>query len=162
MTRATLRLVIAAVVVGVALASGIVLVSGRGDDTRQPERSLTGERGPEQEDHRVGELPAIDRATRRFLAGYLPLIYGQRGASVDTLQSVTPQLAARLKADPGRVPPGQAALRPQLQRLTVTLESPNRGLAVAQIKDSPSPAYPLTFQLAKTPEGWLVARLGAS
>jgi hypothetical protein len=160
-SRTTLVIVVLAALVGIALAGGMVLISSDDDGTQKPQagRSPTSERAPEAEDHSVGELPAAETAARRFLAGYLPLIYGKRGATVDDLRSASPRLIAAIRAEGGHVTPAQSQRTPRLQRVTVIEESTGV-LATAQIKDSPSPAYPLVFHLQDTPEGWVVTRIG--
>jgi hypothetical protein len=160
-------LVIGAIVV-VLLAGGaatVVLISAR--DTSHgglaAARTLTGEQAPEAEDHGDHGLRVVEHAARAFLADYLPLIYGKRGATATTLDKAAPDLVARLEASPGRVPPGQAEQRPRLEAVSVVLEGPTRALATAQIHDSPSGlTYPLIFHLVRYPGGgWLVTRLGA-
>lgn len=163
MSRTALLIVGGAVLVGLALVGGVTLISLDDDEpTSVPQagRPATDERAPEAEDHSVGELPDVEAAARRFLAGYLPLIYGKPGASVDRLRSASPRLIARLKAEPGRVPPGQAALTPRLERVSVIADGTISALATAHVKDSSAPAYPLVFHLQKTPEGWVVTRIG--
>lgn len=105
-------------------------------------------------------LAAADRAIREFLTGYLPLIYAQPGASVEKLPNASPALLAGLRADPGRVPPGQAALTPELQGVSTIGDGPDRALAVARVKDSAGFLFPLTFRLEDTLDGWLVTRIG--
>lgn len=160
MSRTAVIVVGLAAIVGLALAGGIALISSE-DGTQKPQagRSPTSERAPEAEDHSVGELPAAETAARRFLAGYLPLIYGKRGATVDDLRSASPRLIAAIRAEGGHVTPAQSQRTPRLQRVTV-IEDSTGVLATAQIKDSPSPAYPLVFHLQDTPEGWVVTRIG--
>jgi len=160
MTRTVAIILVAGILVLAVVAGAIAIISTNGDDAPKSRHPSTSERAPEAENHSVGELPAVERAARRFLSGYLPLIYGRRGATVDDLRSATPQLIEHLRNEGGRVTPAQAALHPRLERVTVTLDSTTRALAVAQIKDSPSPAYPLTFQLADTPQGWVVTEIG--
>jgi len=155
--------VAAVIVLSMLVAGGVVLLSGGGDPARPTtngERTVPDQRGPELESQDAGELPAVERAARRFLAGYLPLIYGKPGARVDELQSATPRLVSRLTAQPGRVPPGQAALTPRLQRVTVIGEGRISALATAHIKDSSAPAYALVFHLQKHAGAWLVTRIG--
>ena len=160
MSRTAVIVVGLAAIVGLALAGGIALISSE-DGTQKPQagRSPTSERAPEAEDHSVGELPAAETAARRFLAGYLPLIYGKRGATVDDLRSASPRLIAAIRAEGGHVTPAQSQRTPRLQRVTV-IEDSTGVLATAQIKDSPSPAYPLVCPLQDTPEGWVVTRIG--
>lgn len=161
MSRTTLIIVALAAVVGIVLAGGIALISTNDGGTQKPQagRSPTDERAPEAEDHSVGELPAAEAAARRFLAGYLPLIYGKRGATVDDLRSASPRLISAIRGEGGRVTPAQSQRTPRLQRVTV-IEDSTGVLATAQIKDSPSPAYPLVLHLQDTPEGWVVTRIG--
>lgn len=164
MNRGRLTVTVMAAVVGLAVAAAIVVIATAGDD--KPDRvraqqTFTGERAPEPETQGAGELRAVQAAARRFLDGYLPLIYGQRSDPRE-LRAASAQLIGQLVADPGRVPPAQAELDPDLQQVTVISDGPLRALATAQIKDSPSsPAYPLTFQLEKSDRGWLVTRIGA-
>jgi hypothetical protein len=162
MTRSTLAITIGAVGIVGALVLGSALLSDHSQQKRAPKsaRTATGERAPEPEDHRADDLPTIEATTRRFLNGYLPLIYGKRGASIDGLASASPRLIARLKAEGGHVTPAQAERTPRLQRVAVIKEGTIGALATAHIKDSPSPAYPLVFHLQKTPEGWVVTRIG--
>ena len=161
MTRTTVIVVALAAIVGLALAGGIALISTDDDGTQKPQaqRSPTNERAPEAEDHSVGELPAAEAGARRFLAGYLPLIYGKPGATVDDLRSASPRLIAAIRGEGGHVTPAQSQRTPRLQRVSVIADSTGV-LATAQIKDSPSPAYPLVFHLQDTPEGWVVTRIG--
>ena len=161
MSRTTLIVIALAALVGMALAGGISLISSDDDATQKPQagRSPTSERAPEAEDHSVGELPAAEAAARRFLAGYLPLIYGKRGAAVDDLRSASPRLIAAIRSEGGHVTPAQSQRTPRLQRVTVIKDSAGV-LGTAQIKDSPSPAYPLVLHLQDTPDGWVVTRIG--
>jgi len=161
-TRITALIAIAAIAATTFIAGGVVLISRDDSPSRTPEggRAAPTEGGPELERHDAGELPAVERAARRFLASYLPLIYGKAGASIEELRSAAPRLRARLEAEPGRVPPGQAALTPHLERVTVVGEGPISALVTAHIKDSQAPAYPLVFHLQKDAGDWLVTRIG--
>jgi hypothetical protein len=158
MTRSTIVVVALAAGVGLALAGGVVLLV---QDHGTPAASRSPRTGPpEAEDHSVGDLPAVETAARRFLAGYLPLIYGKPGAAIDELRSASPRLIAALRAEGGHVTPAQAERTPRLQRVTVIKKGAISALATAQIKDSPSPAYPLVFHLNKASDGWVVTRIG--
>jgi hypothetical protein len=159
MTRSTVVIVVLAAVVGLAVAGGVVLLS-QDDDTPAPSRSSKDTGAPEAEDHSVGDLPAVEVAARRFLAGYLPLIYGKPGATIDELRSASPRLVAALRAEGGHVTPAQAQRTPRLQRVTVIKQGTLGALATAQVKDSPSPAYPLVFHLNRVSDGWVVTRIG--
>jgi hypothetical protein len=161
MRRSTLGITVGVVVV-LALALGFALLRDQSEPRRtsQGARAATGERAPEAESRSVGDLPAVEAAGRRFLDGYLPLIYGKPGSSIQKLPSASPRLIARLKAEGGHVTPAQAERTPRLERVTVIKEGTIGALATAQIKDSPSPAYPLVFHLQKTADGWVVTRIG--
>ena len=159
MTRSTVVIVALAGVVGLVVAGGVVLLS-QDDGTPAASRSSSDTGAPEAEDHSVGDLPAVETAARRFLAGYLPLIYGKPGATIDELRSASPRLIAALRAEGGHVTPAQAERTPRLQRVTVIKKGTIGALATAQIKDSPSPAYPLVLHLNKASDGWVVTRIG--
>jgi hypothetical protein len=152
----------AAAAAGLALVGGVTLVAVHDDGSSTPsgDHAPIGKRGPEAEDHRTGDLPAAETAARRFLAGYLPLIYGKPGATIDDLRSASPRLIAALRAEGGHVTPAQAERTPRLQRVTVIKNGTTAALATAQIKDSPSPAYPLVFHLNKASGSWVVTRIG--
>lgn len=160
MSRTTLLVVCGAIVVGLALAGAFAFV--KDDSTRTPQagRSATDERAPEAENHSVGELPAVQAAARQFLSGYLRVVYGKPEATIDSIQAASPRLLASLKAEGARVTPAQAQKTPHVQRVAVISEGTIGALATAQIKDSPQPAYPLSFHLRKTTTGWLVTRIG--
>lgn len=157
----------AAVVIGLVAAVAVVVLGTRSDDTRDARPAAqegwppSSERAPEAEDPGDDGLGEVDRTARRFLAGYLPLIYAKPGATPQGLDSAAPALIAELAAQPGRVPPGQAALEPELEGLSVVRDGPDRALAVARISDGPAPAYSLSFYLEDTVDGWLVTRIGA-
>jgi hypothetical protein len=159
--RTTIVVVALAAIVGLALAGGMSLLGSDDDATQKPAagRPATSERAPEAEDHSVRELSAAEAAARRFLAGYLPLIYGKSGASIDDIRGASPRLIAALRGERGHVTPAQSQRTPRLQRVTVIKDSAG-ALATAQIKDSPSPAYPLVLHLQDTPNGWVVTRIG--
>lgn len=163
MTRTTVIVVGLAILVGVALAGGLTLI--RSNDSATPgatsKRSLTDERAPEAENHSAGDLPAAEASTRRFLAGYLPVVYGKPAGSLDKLRSASPRLIAALKAEGARVTPAQAQRTPHIQRVAVIHDGTVGALATAQIKDSPAPAYPLVLHLETTPKGWVVTRIGS-
>ena len=162
MTRTSALIVAAALVVGVALAGGFVLIGADDDGERaaQSTHPPTSERAPEAESADVGELPAVEAAARRFLSGYLRVTYGKPGATIDDIEAAAPRLLKSLKNSAARVTPAQAQRTPRVQRVTVIADGTITALATAQIKDSPSPAYPLSFHLQKTAQGWVVTRIG--
>lgn len=160
MTRTTILILIAAAIVGTAIASGFVLIN-TGDE--KSEASRTGPGAPELEDHTEAiELRKVESAARQFLAGYLPLIYGKPGASPDKLRNAAPQLIVRLKDEDARVTPAQAQITPRLTRVSVVGDGPMRALATAEITETRTFSYPLTFHLQDTQTGWIVTRIGGS
>src|SRR2546421_418678 len=54
----------------------------------------------------------VERAARRFLAGYLPLLYGR--AKATTVQPVTRALADALRRSHARVPPAARSRQPRV------------------------------------------------
>jgi hypothetical protein len=162
MTRRAIVIAVGALLIGTAIAGGLTLIGDQSEPTRTPQdnRAAADERAPEAEDHGVGDLPEVEDAARRFLASYLPLIYGKPGATVDELRSASPRLIAALRAEGGHATPAQAERTPRLQRVTVIKKGTFNALATAQIRDSPSPAYPLVFHLNNASDGWVVTRIG--
>ena len=163
MNRTTLLIVCAAIGVGLALAGGVTLIrSGDSQTTRAPQggRSPSSERAPEAESHDAGDLPAAERAARRFLSGYLRLVYGKPGGTVDAIADASPRLLNDLRRSAGRVTPAQSQKSPRVERVTVINEGAISALATAQIKDSSDPAYPLSFHLQKSTGRWLTTRIG--
>jgi hypothetical protein len=162
MTRTAALILAAALLVGFALAGGLVLLGADDEPTQAPQakRPATSERAPEAESSEVGELPAIEAAARRFLSGYLRVTYGKPGATIDAIEAAAPRLLASLKSSAARVTPAQAQRTPHVERVTVIGTGAISALATAQIKDSPSPAYPLSFHLQKAAGSWVVTRIG--
>lgn len=157
------RLVVIAIacILGLGAAVAVAIVGmGIGDTpTRTPQDGRTGG-APELESTDTQDLPNVERSARRFLAGYLAVVYGKPGASVDRIRSASPTLLTRLRTAGARVTPAQAERTPVVERVTVIREGTQGALATAHIKDSPSPAYPLSFHLQNTTDGWLVTRIG--
>ena len=162
MTRTAGLILAAALLVGFALAGGLTLLGADDDDSQPPQsnRPATSERAPEAESDDVGELPAVEAAARRFLSGYLAVTYGKPGATIDDIEAAAPRLLASLKNSAARVTPAQSQRTPRVQRVTVIADGEITALATAQIKDSSSPAYPLSFHLQKAANEWVVTRIG--
>jgi hypothetical protein len=161
-SRTTVLVVVLAALVGLSLAGGVVLISNNDNSSESAPagRSPASERAPEAENHSVGELPAVETAARGFLASYLPVVYGKPGATLNDLRNASPRLIRELRSEGGHATPAQTQRTPHVQRVTVIKEGQIGALATAQIKDSPSPAYPLVFHLQDSPDGWVVTRIG--
>lgn len=163
--RRALAIGLAGVLFLAAVVAVTALVRGGSDDgerVRAPQngRSPSSERAPEAESTGDQDLPSVERSARAFLSGYLPLIYGRDGATPAQLRDASPSLVAELERDPGRVPPGQAALTPRVVRVAVVREGTGRALASVQIDDQSATAYVLNLRLEDTLSGWLVTRIG--
>lgn len=105
------------------------------------------------------ELAAARSVARRFLAGYLPYLYGHVPASQVTDVSAT--VARSLRRSTVQVTPAQRHRHPRLVGLTLIGQTPDSVIATARIADGGVTAYPLTFTLARTSRaGWVVADLG--
>lgn len=164
MNRTTILVVCGAVVVGLALAGGAALLGfhNTSNSSQKPQggRPASSERAPEAENHSVGDLPALEAAARRFLAGYLRVVYGTPGATIDGIRNASPRLLNELRLEGGHVTPAQSQRTPRLTRVAVVKDGPIAASATAQIKDSPDPPYPLSFHLEKATSGWVVVRIG--
>jgi hypothetical protein len=94
---------------------------------------------------------------RRFLAGYLPFLYGQVGA--EQLRAVTPQLRRSVAAQRGRVTPAERSRRPRVIALAFAPGDLRRAvLFEAQIDDGAS-RYRLLLRVARRGAVWRVVGL---
>ncbi len=98
-------------------------------------------------------------AARRFLADYLPYLYGRAPARHVT--DVTASVAASLRRARVRVTPAQRRRHPRLVGLSLIGQTPSSVIATALVADGGVAAYPLTFTLQQRTDGsWVVADLG--
>lgn len=104
-----------------------------------------------------GVPPAADAAARRFLRGYLALLYG-RGAVSNVTDASEPVLRA-LRRNVRRVPAAQRQRRPQVVDLRLVRQAPAAMLATASIDDGDLAVYPIVFALDRRGGRWIVARL---
>ena len=158
MKRGGLAVMAVAVVVG-AIAAGALLAFAAPDNASKTTKANR-PGAPEAEDHSTHDLDVADRAVRRFLAGYLPVIYGHRGADLSQIRSATPELLEELRNTPSRVPAGVAGAKARVEGVTLADEGPNGAYASARIKSPSLPAYPLILHVTLGDKGWLVARIG--
>lgn len=96
------------------------------------------------------------RAARRFLTGYLALLYGRRPA--DQVTDITPAVRRQL-ADLGRVPAAQRMRRPEVVDLKATVQAPGVVIVTASIDDGDLAVYPLVFTVEQQAGRWRVADL---
>lgn len=102
---------------------------------------------------------AVVRETRRFLAGYLPYLYGQ--GPVRALRGGTVELRRRLEDARVRVPPAARKRRPRVVRLTAEPLDRGRWHAVATIADGGVAWYPIELLLTTTGGGVRVAEVSS-
>ena len=83
---------------------------------------------------------AADAAARRFLRGYLAVLYG-RGAVGDVTDASDPVVRA-LRRNVRRVPAAQRQRRPRVVDLRLVRQAPTAVLATASIDDGDLAVYP--------------------
>jgi hypothetical protein len=103
-------------------------------------------------------VTAVERAGRRFLAGYLPYCYGRRGAR--RISAISDRLRARLQRERPRVPPEVRNRRPQLVLLHVDGVARRIGTLVALVSDG-AHSYSVRLELERAPAGWRVTDVGS-
>jgi hypothetical protein len=100
---------------------------------------------------------AVDRAARRFLAGYLRYLYGRGGAR--QIEAVSRTLRRRLAAHPPRVSPATRQRRPRITAIIGRGVGARRWALVAQVEDGGVERYPLALQLDRQHGTLVVTRL---
>lgn len=155
----------AAVVLGaLAVLAAIALVGGSDEPREAPVRGPVGAPPdpvigtPSRPATPAEDVPAAaDAAARRFLRGYLALLYG-RGAVGDVTDASEPVLRA-LRRNVRRVPAAQRQRRPEVVDLRLVRQAPAAVLATASIDDGDLAVYPIVFALDRRDGRWIVARL---
>lgn len=107
---------------------------------------------------RAARRSAPEEAAVRFLEGYLPFLYGQRGPR--SIRAATPRLAERLVRSRMRVPPAARARRPRLEALGVRGLAGSRALVRARVGDGVV-SYTIALALSRFEDRWLVVSVGA-
>lgn len=103
---------------------------------------------------------AIARQTgRRFLAVYLPYLYGR--ARVTDIPAVDGHVATALRSDRPRVTPAQRQRRPRLRDLTLAPQTRRSIQATARVSDGGIAPYALSFTLERRGGRWLVSDLAS-
>lgn len=107
-----------------------------------------------------GSAPSTqaEAAARRFLAGYLPYIYGRGSASA--IRAASPQLGRRLRRERPRVSPATRRRRPRIADLSAR-SLIDGALVVAEIADGGVARYPIELVLERRGGRWQVARVGS-
>jgi hypothetical protein len=103
------------------------------------------------------DVAAAKRGARRFLSGYLPYSYGQRGASAIPAASV--RLRRRLAATGPRVPGRQRRRHPNLVLVQSNGVGPVRADLVALVRDG-STHYTVPLEVTRERHGWIVTAVG--
>jgi hypothetical protein len=104
------------------------------------------------------QVAAAERAGRRFLAGYLPYSYGQRGAA--RIPAASERLRARLAHERPRVPPDVGERRPQVVLLHADGVASRNGELVALVIDG-AHSYSVRLELERAAAGWRVTEVGS-
>jgi hypothetical protein len=97
------------------------------------------------------------RVAARFLAGYLPFLYGR--GSARSIDAVTPGLRRQLSRMRGLVTPVERQRHPRVVSLTAVAQSPPAILATALVADGGVTTYALRIMLSGGRDGWLVSRV---
>lgn len=106
----------------------------------------------------AADRAAATAATRRFLAGYVPYLYGRARAA--TVAPVTPSVARTLRRSSARVTPAQATRHPRITDVRVTGQTAASALATAMIADGGPAPYQLTLTVERRGGRWQVSDLG--
>lgn len=98
-------------------------------------------------------------AARRFLADYLPFVYG--GTALPSFRSASPELAARLASSRVRVSPAAPERHPKLIRLHSHELGASLAAVTAEIADGPIQYAILLTAEREAVGGWRIVRVGA-
>lgn len=101
---------------------------------------------------------AAARATRRFLTGYLPFLYGR--ATAGSVRGTTPSVLRALRRSRARVTPAQRRRHPRVAGLTVTGQTTDSAIATVTIADGGPVPYRQSLTLERRAGRWLIADLG--
>lgn len=102
-----------------------------------------------------GGLVSARRVAVRFLAGYLPFLYGR--GSTRSIDAVTPGLRLQLSGMQSLVTPVERRRHPRVVSLSAVGQAPAEVLATALIADGGLTTYTLRITLRSGPVGWLVS-----
>ena len=160
-SRITRRLTLAALGLVVLLVVASALAPARHPANRPvvpPAVPTRTQRGPTAGGSRQispVELVAARRVAARFLAGYLPFLYGR--GSARWIDAVTPGLRRQLSRWRGLATPVEGERHPRLVSLTAVAPSPAAILATALVADGGVSTYALRITLSAGRGGWLVS-----
>ncbi len=104
----------------------------------------------------AAQLADVRGTARRFLASYLPVLYGRRPAR--TIADADAHVRAELD-DAARSPQAPRNRRPRVTSLTTRVQSSSTVVAIAIVADSVTRPYQIVCQLSNGPGGWQVTEL---
>lgn len=113
-------------------------------------------------EHGASTKPAEERSAeaqtvaRRFLASYLPVLYGRR--TVSTIVGADQHVLASL-ASASRTPPPPPSRRPRVTALAASPQNDGSVLEIATINDGITSAYRIVFTVAEQAGVWRVTQL---
>jgi hypothetical protein len=99
-------------------------------------------------------LVAARRAAARFLAGYLPFIYGR--GSARSIDAVTPDMRLQLSRMRASVTPVECQRHPRVVSLSVVGQAADWALVTALVADGGVTTYVLRIVLSGGRGGWIV------
>ena len=159
-SRATRRLTLAAL----ALVGLLVVASAVAPSPHPMHRPVAPPAGPRRTQRTPtaraarpispGGLVAARRVAGRFLAGYLPFLYGRGPAR--SIRAVTPGVRRLLIRVRGLVTPVERHRHPRVVSLTAVGQAPAAVLATALVADGGVTAYSVRIVLRSRRDGWLV------
>jgi hypothetical protein len=160
-SRTTRRLTLAALALVVLLVVASALAPPRHPAHRPvspPTVTTSAHRTPTRAGSRPispGGLVTAKRVAVRFLAGYLPFLYGR--GSARSIQAVASGLRLELGRMRGLVTPVERRRRPRLVSLTAVGQAPAAVRATALVADGGATIYALRITLRADRDGWMVS-----
>jgi hypothetical protein len=102
-----------------------------------------------------GRLLAARRVAARFLAGYLPYLYGR--GSARSIDGVTPGLRLELARTPATVTPVERHRHPRAVSISLVGQASAAIVATGLVADGGITTYAVRIMLRASREGWLVS-----
>jgi hypothetical protein len=147
----------------VAIAAAVILTHGHPlprqrvkTVTAPPAPSAVIGTQPSQPALTAAQLAQARRTARRFLANYLPVLYGR--APTRTITGASARVRAELSAA-GWSPRAPRNRLPRVTQLATHVQSSATVVAIAIVADGITRPYQVVFQLSHGPGGWQVTEL---
>jgi hypothetical protein len=146
----------AAAIVIVTPPAGVRAPSKR-PPTRAPSSSSSANAGQKSPPSRVSNAQLLNarRIAERFLAGYLPFVYGR--ARAGSVRAITIELRDELIRERAQVTPVERRRHPRVTSLQVAGKTARLVLATVMIEDGGITTYALRFALERRAGGWAVS-----